>query len=716
MINKIKSTVLNAIMNMKKQLFATLFVLALGIQIVSAQFNYVSPLPGSKYHNPQTNIILKNGSFIDVASVIQGDLLEIVGSVTGTHSWHARLSDDKKTVVIRPDEAFAFSETVYVTVKDVLRKETGELINGTSFSFETKDAFTSEQAEKIKKWRHEDFVESFGYDPEDPDPDLFETPDSFPTFTINVNDNASPGRIFYGSQQELDETDTNAFPTILENDGTLYWARDAGRDGHDFKINHSGYLSYYSYNLSNWKVLDSNFIIIDSIQCGNGYQDETNGHDFQMFADGHYYVIAYNDLVIDMTAYGGQPDALVKGLIVQELDQNKDVIFQWRSWDHFQFTDANQWTPLTNAKVDYVHGNSVERDFDGNILISCRNMDELTKINRETGEIIWRMNGDNNQFTFVNDNIVKHFSQQHDLRRIANGNITIFNNGNKLAPEISSAKEYHLDEVNKIATLVWYYEHPDVGNNKVFARASGSAQRLPGGNTIICWGTIFFNKNIPSMTEVDSNKNIVWEMTFDEEGQKSYRTYKFEFIRCPQPPDSTLSATTLSTDSVLLEWGNSNNSSSYLVEYKLTSQSDWTSIVTTENSLLLENLTPESFYDWRIQAICEKFTDTSYLSVQLPFNTLSTGSELINGQDASAFEIYPNPAGSMFTFTLFQQVRNDITLSLINPLGQVVSETTFSAPAGRFQKDVNLLDLPKGVYTVQLASGTNISRQQLVIQ
>lgn len=218
------------------------------------------------------------------------------------------------------------------------------------------------------------------------------------------------------------------------------------------------------------------------------------------------------------------------------------------------------------------------------------------------------------------------------------------------------------------------------------------------------------------MTEVDSNKNIVWEMTFDEEGQKSYRTYKFEFIRCPQPPDSTLTATTLSTDSVLLEWDNSNNASSYLVEYKLTSQSDWTSIVTTENSLLLENLTPESFYDWRIQAICEKFTDTSYLSVQLPFNTLSTGSELISGQDEFAFEIYPNPASSVVTFTLHQQVRNEITLSLINPLGQVVSQTTFSAPAGRFEKDVNLKDLAKGVYTVQLASGTNISIQQLVIQ
>jgi hypothetical protein len=90
---------------------------------------------------------------------------------------------------------------------------------------------------------------------------------------------------------------------------------------------------------------------------------------------------------------------------VQELDANRDVVFEWRSWDHFQITDATVNTDLTDKKVDYVHGNTVERDFDGNIMISCRNMCEITKINHETGDIIWRMNGENNQFTFVNDNI-----------------------------------------------------------------------------------------------------------------------------------------------------------------------------------------------------------------------------------------------------------------------------------------------------------------------
>ena len=35
----------------------------------------------------------------------------------------------------------------------------------------------------------------------------------------------------------------------------------------------------------------------------------------------------------------------------------------------------------------------------GHLLISSRHMDEVTKIDRQTGEIIWRLGGKNNDFT-----------------------------------------------------------------------------------------------------------------------------------------------------------------------------------------------------------------------------------------------------------------------------------------------------------------------------
>lgn len=45
--------------------------------------------------------------------------------------------------------------------------------------------------------------------------------------------------------------------------------------------------------------------------------------------------------------------------------------------------------------------------------------------------MIWILGGRRNQFVFTND---LRFSRQHDIRRLANGNITLFDNGNDKFP------------------------------------------------------------------------------------------------------------------------------------------------------------------------------------------------------------------------------------------------------------------------------------------
>jgi hypothetical protein len=72
---------------------------------------------------------------------------------------------------------------------------------------------------------------------------------------------------------------------------------------------------------------------------------------------------------------------------------------------------------FTSNSVDYVHGNSIEEDTDGNIIISCRHLDQVNKINVGTGEFMWRLGGIKNEFTFIND--PEPFTYQHDARRIA---------------------------------------------------------------------------------------------------------------------------------------------------------------------------------------------------------------------------------------------------------------------------------------------------------
>ena len=86
-------------------------------------------------------------------------------------------------------------------------------------------------------------------------------------------------------------------------------------------------------------------------------------------------------------------------------------------------------------------------------------MDEITKIDRQTGDIIWRLGGVNNEFTFLNDSLdFQHsiptpFCYQHDIRRLRNGNITIYDNGNYKHPKYSQINGEFISNLSIIDLL-----------------------------------------------------------------------------------------------------------------------------------------------------------------------------------------------------------------------------------------------------------------------
>ena len=84
---------------------------------------------------------------------------------------------------------------------------------------------------------------------------------------------------------------------------------------------------------------------------------------------------------------------------------------------------------------------------------------EIIKIDRENGNVIWIMGGPTNEFTIYDDPL-NGVSWQHDVSRLDNGNILIFDNGNYHDPHLSRVVEYSIDEINKTATLVWEYQNP----------------------------------------------------------------------------------------------------------------------------------------------------------------------------------------------------------------------------------------------------------------
>ena len=338
-------------------------------------------------------------------------------------------------------------------------------------------------------------------------------PDDFPEFIINQYGETAPGYVI-GSVQS-NNLEVGSYFLILENSGNPVFYSKTQSLG---KLQCNGLFAYRTEipgmsKKYTWYLQDEDFIDVDTFQMGNGYL--ADNHDFQIMPNGHALMLCYDSQIIDMSQIveGGHPAANVTGAVIQELDVQKNVIFQWRSWDHIPITDTYQ--DLTQARFGYIHVNSIELDeTDGNIILCCRETSEVIKVSRVTGEVMWRMGAENNDFTFINEheeNAPRYFKVPHDVRRHANGHLTMFDNGADEKDQertYSRAVEYDLDEENKTATMVWEYRNdPDI-----LALTGGDCIRLANGNTIIRWGGAAKAGEAPAMTEADPNGELVYEI------------------------------------------------------------------------------------------------------------------------------------------------------------------------------------------------------------
>jgi hypothetical protein len=222
----------------------------------------------------------------------------------------------------------------------------------------------------------------------------------------------------------------------------------------------------------------------------------------------------------DLTAYGGSSTALLEWQLLERVDSLGRLDFLWSASDHLGISEIDPSIPLNTPIVDWTHGNAIEVDNDSNYLVSFRNLSEVTKINSRTGEVIWRWGGLKNEFQFIGDTL--KFAFQHAVRRLANGNYILFDNGNTHKPPFSRAVEYRLDQRAKTATLVWSYRpRPDI-----FSGFFGFAQRLANGNTLVTFGPQ------GSVHEVSASGHLVWKLTAPS-GYAVYRAYRIRSLYDP---------------------------------------------------------------------------------------------------------------------------------------------------------------------------------------
>jgi arylsulfotransferase ASST len=330
---------------------------------------------------------------------------------------------------------------------------------------------------------------------------------------------ASPGYIFIAPKKKVEE----GGPLILDNRGRVIWFLPVDRRGvTDFRVQRyrgKPVLTWWrgksadNKRLGRYSIYDDSYRLIKYVRPGNGLSGDM--HEFK--------ITPRNTALMTLSHRVSVKSRNVLEGAFQEVDiRTGRVLFEWHSIDHVPLTESYYRLPRNPDRTyDYFHINTIEIDHDGNYLVSSRNTHTIYKIDRRTGNIIWRLGGKRSDFKLGRG---VAFGWQHDVRRQKDGTLTMFDN--EAAPKLRAQSRglvLRVDERRKTATLLHSFVHTPA----IVAVDQGNMQKLANGNYLVGWG------HQPYVTEFGPHGKTLLDLRFGRSGVDSYRAYRFRWVGRP---------------------------------------------------------------------------------------------------------------------------------------------------------------------------------------
>lgn len=299
-----------------------------------------------------------------------------------------------------------------------------------------------------------------------------------------------------------------------------------------------------------WDVSDLGYgIILDnsySIWRKVTYPDEYGAfdiHEFNTLDDGNTSLaLAYRQHTALLDDFGrpGETTGIFSAGFT-EIDIIKgEIMSHWDSFDQVSLLETVEYSPESLAYGppggwDYVHVNSVDKNRDGNYILSYRFTNTVYMVSGADGRIMWRLGGKMSDFEqdFT-------FSKQHDAKFIESEGtrhvISILNNASDEYSNDESVSSVLIVELETgttpmTAKLLRRYNRPD----GKLTRLRGNAQVLPNKNVLAGWSSQGY------ISEHAEDGEVLYVANFASTRFSTYRSYKFEFTGRPTAPPDVVS-------------------------------------------------------------------------------------------------------------------------------------------------------------------------------
>ena len=266
-------------------------------------------------------------------------------------------------------------------------------------------------------------------------------------------------------------------PQVLR-DGTLSWlVREGGTRGRTAGTN--GRFA--------WGIRSLNGDPIRQVKGANGVL--TDAHELMLLPNGNYLLNTFpRDRGLDLRPFGGPRNAVGRGNQIEEITPRGRLVWKWRTRGHIALAETGRWWKMILKRrqpLDYIHFNSAEPIGDS-MVMSFRHLDAVYKIDRSSGDIIWKLGGTptDEQLEVLNDpHGAFPFGGQHDARVNEDGILSVFDNATTLRRPPRVVR-YRIDEEAGTATMVSSFRDRQVP----LSSCCGSAQELPNGQWLVNWG------------------------------------------------------------------------------------------------------------------------------------------------------------------------------------------------------------------------------------
>ncbi|KAL6239657.1 hypothetical protein BDW75DRAFT_101032 [Aspergillus navahoensis] len=371
-----------------------------------------------------------------------------------------------------------------------------------------------------------------------------------------------------------------AAPYIFRDDGELVWSgygyysiwaanfQKARWKGKDVLFCFEGaHNPGYGHGHGHITIIDQHYETIRELRAGN--HKLSDKHEFHIISEESALIEIYQPIPADLTPWGANSEQqwIVDG-IIQELDiETGELLFEWSSLEHVSPDEAI--IPVNPGQAgsgynssdawDYFHINSVDKDSEGNYLISARDACSVHKINGTTGEIIWRLGGIKSDFE-LGDNV--KFCFQHHARFVSKEGskevISLYDNaahgtehgrGHEVHTHpFSQGKIIEVDTATRKATIIQAFQPPD----GLLSKSQGSIQLLPNGNVLINWGSE------GALTEYRADGTPIFHTYLDSGflglGVENYRGFRYNWTGLPNEAPAIVSLENDEGTTVYVSW------------------------------------------------------------------------------------------------------------------------------------------------------------------